>query len=40
LSQAERFGGRVFIPDWLAERYKMNGGQYARVDRKNQQSQK
>ena len=22
LSQAERFGDRIFIPDWLARRYK------------------
>jgi len=22
LSQAERFGNRIFIPDWLARRYK------------------
>lgn len=39
LSQAERFGDRVFIPDWLAERYnQLKGGRYARNDRKNQPS--
>jgi len=39
LSQAERFGDRVFIPDWLAERYnQLKGGCHARIDRKNQPS--
>lgn len=41
LSQAERFGDRVFIPDWLARRYRqLSGEHHARIDRKNQQSQR